>query len=225
MRKLINLLIVLLISSVSGLYAQDKVVHGIINTLDSIPLIGAEITVKSSKQVVYTDTLGRFSVQSNAKDKLKIRADGFVNQNVNVSPNTKVVAVNLKMKPGDRNREYQIGYGVTSDAFKTGAVDNLDRTESNFMRYDNMFDLLQSSFSGIQVVGGEIIIRGNQTFQGSNAALIVVDGVVSDSGILNQLRPFDIKSVNIIKDGSSAVYGSRGANGVILIETVKGGDR
>ena len=68
------------------------------------------------------------------------------------------------------------------------------------------------------------IIRGTSSFHASNAALIVVDGVISDNDVLRTLSPIEVKSVDVIKDGSSAVYGSRGANGVVIIETRKGGD-
>jgi len=87
-----------------------------------------------------------------------------------------------------------------------------------------MYDLLISQFAGVQITNGEIIIRGNRSFQGSSAALIVVDGVISDTDILRTISPIDVKSISVIKDGSSAIYGSRGANGVLIIETRKGGD-
>jgi TonB-dependent SusC/RagA subfamily outer membrane receptor len=76
----------------------------------------------------------------------------------------------------------------------------------------------------VQIVNGEIIIRGKNSLNSSSAALIVVDGVPSDYNVLNSIPPVQVKSINVIKDGSSAIYGSRGANGVVLIETKKGGD-
>jgi TonB-dependent SusC/RagA subfamily outer membrane receptor len=78
--------------------------------------------------------------------------------------------------------------------------------------------------AGAQVTNGEIILRGDNSFRSSSAALIVVDGVIVDYDFLNTLSPVQVKSIDAIKDGTSAIYGSRGANGVILIETKKGGD-
>lgn len=203
-------------------FSQNHIVHGMVHTLDSIPLIGAEITVKSSKQSVLTDSLGRFVIVCNADDKFVIRANGFYNQSVKVTEKIKFAAVNLKIKPGKQQREYAIGYGSVTEKEKSGAVDNLAENDKNFSRYNNVLELIRDNFSGVQVNNGEIIIRGSSTFQGSDAALIVIDGVISDNDILNILSPTEIKSIDIIKDGGTAVYGSRGANGVVLIETKKG---
>lgn len=87
-----------------------------------------------------------------------------------------------------------------------------------------MYELIRGRFPGVDVQNGAIVMRGSKTFQGSDEALIVLDGVIADSDILRTLSPIDVKSINVIKDGSAAVYGSRGANGVVIIETKKGGD-
>jgi len=87
-----------------------------------------------------------------------------------------------------------------------------------------MVDLIRDHVAGVQVINGEIVIRGTKSFYGSSEALIVVDGVITDRRTLDMISPVDVKSVDVIKDGASAVYGSRGANGVIIIETKKGGE-
>jgi TonB-dependent SusC/RagA subfamily outer membrane receptor len=204
--------------------AQDKVMTGRVFTFDSIPLIGANVMVKSSKQVVKTDTLGNFYISCNADDVLKISANGFTSEKVKLNPKIKLVIVNLNLKPGERNREIAIGYGYVKDADKLNAVANLNSNDMDFSQYSNMFELIRGRFAGVQVVNGEIIIRGTNSINSSSAALIVVDGVPSDGSILNSIPPVQVKSINIIKDGSSAIYGSRGANGVVIIETKRGGD-
>jgi len=206
------------------LYAQDHIIQGVVHTFDRIPLIGAEIKVKSTKQSVLTDTLGNFVIFCNSEDKLKVMARGFYNQNVKISRNTKLVAVNLKSKPGEKQREYAIGYGYVSDEDRTSAVSGINTNDATYLKYSNMFDLIRDQFAGVQITNGEIIIRGTSSFKSSSAALIVVDGVITDGEYLNTLSPIQVKSISVIKDGTSAVYGSRGANGVILIETRKGGD-
>lgn len=206
------------------LYAQDHIIQGVVHTFDRIPLIGAEIKVKSTKQSVLTDSLGNFVVFCNSEDKLKVMARGFYNQNVKISRNTKLVAVNLKSKPGEKQREYAIGYGYVSDEDRTSAVSGINTNDATYLKYSNMFDLIRDQFAGVQITNGEIIIRGTSSFKSSSAALIVVDDVIVDVEFLNTLSPIQVKSINVIKDGSAAVYGSRGANGVILIETRKGGD-
>jgi TonB-dependent SusC/RagA subfamily outer membrane receptor len=204
--------------------AQDRVIHGVVTTFDSIPLIDAEIQVRSTKQTVLTDTLGRFSIAVNPKERLKVSASGFFNQKVKLEEKTRYVAVNLKLKPGDKNREYAIGYGHVSDRDKLNALASLNSNDIDFSQYSNVYELIKGRFAGVQVVNGEIIIRGINSINSSSAALIIVDGVPVDGSALNSIPPVQIKSVNVIKDGSSAIYGSRGANGVVLIETKRGND-
>ncbi len=100
----------------------------------------------------------------------------------------------------------------------------VNTTNALFTKYSDIYDLIRGQLAGAQVTNGEIIFRGDKSFQGSSAALIVVDGVIWDSETLSTLSPIQVKSIDAIKDGGSAVYGSRGANGVILIETIKGGE-
>lgn len=205
-------------------YAQEKVIHGNVTTFDSIPLIGATVKVQSTKQEILTDSLGNFSIGVNNKDKLKVYAHGFYVQKVKLTHETKFAAINLKLKPDEKSREVAIGYGYVRDADKLNAIAALNKDDFDYTRYDNIYEIIQSSFSGVQIVNGEIIIRGSSSFNSSNAALIVIDGAIAESSILSTIRPIDIKNINVMKDGSTAIYGSRGANGVVLIDTKRGGD-
>lgn len=223
-KKVFLLFILLGMLYSANVRAQDRVLHGIVTTFDSIPLIGASVKVQSTKQVALTDSLGMFSVGCNNNDKLKVSASGFFNQKVNVKEKIRFVAVNLHLKPGEKNRQIAIGYGYINDKNKLSAISTLNDDEFDYNRYQNILDLIQSRFAGVQVVDGEIIIRGKNSILSSNAALIVVDGVISDNSILSTIKPIDVKSINIIKDGSTAIYGSRGANGVVIIDTKRGGD-
>lgn len=209
--------------------AQDHIIHGVVHAFDSIPLIGAEIKIKSTGQSVFTDTVGKFMIQCNAVDKLKITAKGFGNQKVKITEKLKFVAVNLKStaretRYREREQKYAIGYGYVSEKNKTTATASLSKNEASFSRYNDMYDLIRGQFAGVEVTNGEIIIRGTNSFHSSSAALIVVDGVIMESNVLNILSPIQIKNIHVIKDGSAAIYGSRGANGVLIIETLKGGD-
>lgn len=208
----------------TGIYAQERVVHGQVFTFDSIPLVNANVKVKSTKQEVRTDSIGRFSVACELKDEFKVSANGFYNQNVKVAENIKLVVVNLKLKPGEKSREIAIGYGHVTDRNKLNSVANLNSKDMDFSQYSNLYEVIRGRFAGVQIMNGEIIIRGINSINSGSAALIVVDGVPSNESVLNTIPPVQVKSINVIKDGSSAIYGSRGANGVVLIETKKGGD-
>lgn len=220
-----RLIVGFLLISVFQLSAQERMIQGVVTTFDSIVVIGAEVQVKSSKQVVKTDTLGRFTILVSGKDKLKITARGFMSSSVKLEDNTKVVAVNIKLKSGDKAREYVIGYGYVKDVDKLNAVAQLSSKDMDFSMYTSMHELIRGRFAGVQVQGnGDIIIRGANSINLSNAALIVVDGIPVDGSTLNSMVPSDVSSINVLKDGSAAIYGSRGANGVVLIETKKGGE-
>ena len=204
--------------------AQDRVIHGVVTTFDSIPLIDAEVRVKSTKQVVYTDTLGRFSVPVKNNEQIKVKASGFFTQKVNIKENTRYAAINLKLKPGEKNREYAIGYGSVSDRDKLNALASINNDDVDFSQYSDIYELIRGRIAGVQVINGEVIIRGISSINSSNAALIIVDGVPVNGSALGTIPPVQVKSINVIKDGSSAIYGSRGANGVLIIETKRGND-
>ncbi|WP_346861310.1 TonB-dependent receptor plug domain-containing protein [uncultured Draconibacterium sp.] len=205
--------------------AQSQMIRGIVTTFDSIAVIGAEIIVKSTKEIIKSDTLGQFTVKVNPGDQLKVQAKGFSSEKVKLEDNTKLVAVNLKLKPGEKSKEYAIGYGYVKDAEKLNAVAQLSNKDMDFSQYSDIYDLIRGRFAGVQVQSnGDIIIRGVNSITLSSAALIVVDGMTVDQSLLSSISPTNVKSINILKDGSSAIYGARGANGVVIIETKRGDD-
>lgn len=210
-------------------FGQDKSLVGKITVFDSIPLIGVDVLVKSTGQIVKTDTLGRFLVLCNPEDKLVIKANGFYTQKVKVEKEIRLILVNLKLKKGDNNlamaeRYANVGYGYVESKQLTNAVSTLNNSDVDFSMYSDMYDLLRGKFSGVTVQGNEIIVRGIKTFQGveGNSALLVIDGIIVDKQDFAMLSPLDVQSVDVLKDGSSSIYGSRGANGVVLVETKKG---
>lgn len=205
-------------------FAQERVMHGRVFTFDSIPLVNANVEVKSTKQVVKTDTLGNFSVSCGSEDVLKVSAKGFTTEKVKLEPVIKLAIINLKLKPGAKNREIAVGYGHVKDGEKLNAVSNLNNKDVDFSTYSNIYDLIQGRFAGVQIVNGEIIIRGVNSINSSSSALIILDGMQVNSSTLAAIQPVQVNSINVIKDGSAAIYGSRGANGVLLIETKKGLD-
>ncbi len=203
--------------------AQERFIKGKVTTFDSIPLIHAEVKVFSTKQIALTDTLGRFEVSCAEKDKLKVSARGFATRKVKIDEKTKIALVNLSFKSAPKNVEVAVGYGHINERDKLYAISSLQNEEDNFSSYSNMYDLIRGTVPGVQVVGDEITIRGENSIN-SSSVLIVVDGVEESSTVLDRLSPFDVKSIDILKDGSSAIYGNRGAAGVILITTKKGGE-
>lgn len=223
-RVYFSILFIFILSCAVNLQAQDRIVHGMVTTFDSILVNGASVKVKSTKQEVFTDSLGNFSVGVANKDVIVVKAMGFYNQRVKLNEKTKFAAVNLNLKPGPKAKEYAIGYGYVDDAEKLNALSSIDRNDMDFSQYSNIFEIIRGRFTGVQVVNGEIQIRGVNSINSSTSALIVVDGVTVDSSVLNTIPTTQVKSINVIKDGSAAIYGARGANGVVIVETRRGDD-
>lgn len=207
------------------LNAQERTIQGIVTTFDSIPIFGATIKVQSTKQTVLTDSVGNYIVSCQVKDKLKVSGNGFFSENVKVDEVTKYVAVNLKLKEGIKNKEMALGYVSVSDYDKLNALASIDSDDIDFSQYRTMQDAIGGRIPGVQFSGGGVIIRGNASISGPTYALIVIDGVPSDASALNRMNPTTVKSINVIKDGSAAMYGSKGANGVVVIETKTGRDK
>ncbi|MCG6188551.1 TonB-dependent receptor plug domain-containing protein [Maribellus maritimus] len=210
---------------VFGSKAQDKVIHGTVTTFDSIRLAKVDVKVKSTGQIVLTDSLGSFTVQCDNEDVLIVSANGFYKQRVKLEPKIKFAAVNLNLKPGIKSREHAIGYGHVRDVDKLNALSNLNDDDIDFSKYADIYEILQGRFSGVRVVNGEVIVRGKNTFDHfNNAALIVVDGIQRDITALSNIPTDQVKSIDVLKDGSSAIYGVQGANGVVVIRTKSGSD-
>jgi TonB-dependent SusC/RagA subfamily outer membrane receptor len=205
--------------STCQLFGQEKIVHGSVTTFDSIPLIGASIKVKSSDELVLTDTLGMFTVSCLQKDKLKVSARGFSNQNVKIKEEIKQVSVDLKLNPGPENREMAIGYGHVKDKERLYAISSVNDDDVDFSDYTDIYDLVEGRFPGVQVHGNEIIVRTTHTTMGSNAAIMVVDGMVVDESFFSSISTSDIASVNVLKGAAASIYGVSGAFGAVIVET------
>lgn len=206
------------------LSGQERVIEGKVTTFESIPIINATIKAKSNKEMVLSDTLGIFTITCAPAEKLTVTARGFARRRVRIKENTKYVLVNLKLLPGPENRELAVGYGHVKDAEKLYAISNVNESDIDFSRYSNIYDIIADMFSSsVQVRSdGEIVIRGAPAMDGSNAALLIVDGREIDALDFGSINTSDIASINVLLDASSAVYGSRGANGVVIVETKRG---
>ncbi len=207
-----------------NLRAQERMIRGIVTTFDSIPLIGASVIAQGTKQEVLTDSLGNFSISCKNNDKLKVFAHGFYDESVKLTDKIKFAAINLKLKPGEKGREIAIGYGHIADADKLNAITSLNKNDFDFSHYNNIFDLIKGRCAGVQVIDNKyIVIRGiNSINSGQNSALVLVNGTPYNMDALKSIQPSQVKSIDVIKDAGTAIYGTRGANGVILIETNKG---
>ena len=223
MKKIIFQIIIssiFILNSTSLLFGQEKIVHGTVTTYESIPLADVSIEIKSTKKVVLSDTLGNFTAHCSQKDKLKISARGFSGKNVKINEKTKFVFVNLNLKSGSGNQELAVGYGHIKDKDKLDAMSSLNENDMDFSSYSNIYEIIRGRFAGVQVINDEIIVRGDASLGiTSYSALLIVDGVEVGSSMFRSISPADVASINILKGTEAAIYGSKAAGGVVLVET------
>ena len=230
MKKRIYLIAVMAMMTL-GVMAQSLTVTGVVMAQDEPdPVIGANVMVKGTTLGTITDFDGNFSIQANAGDVLQVSFMGYKPFEVKVS-NAGPIRVTLVPDNVQLQEVVAIGYGTMKKSDLTGAVTSVSADQLLKAPVAGIDQALQGRAAGVTVTTGSgqpgeaatIRIRGIGSAIGGNDPLYVVDGVIT--GDIKWLSPSDIKSMEILKDASAtAIYGSRGANGVILIETKSGGD-
>ena len=230
MKKRIYLIAVMAMMTL-GVMAQSLTVTGVVIAQDEPdPVIGANVMVKGTTLGTITDFDGNFSIQANAGDVLQVSFMGYKPFEVKVS-NAGPIRVTLVPDNVQLQEVVAIGYGTMKKSDLTGAVTSVSADQLLKAPVAGIDQALQGRAAGVTVTTGSgqpgeaatIRIRGIGSAIGGNDPLYVVDGVIT--GDIKWLSPSDIKSMEILKDASAtAIYGSRGANGVILIETKSGGD-
>ena len=207
---------------------QSSVVKGVVKDSNGEPLLGVNVLVKGTTIGAVTDIDGNFSFEAPAGCTLVISYIGFESQEVKVKGNAPLNII-LKEDSEALDEVVVVGYGVQKKSDVTGALSSVkgdDLTKLSISRTDQA---LQGQMAGVMVQNsvaapGEspnIIIRGGNSLKGENAPLVVIDGVLG--GDLSLIDPNDITSIEVLKDASStSIYGSRGANGVIMVTTKRG---
>jgi TonB-linked SusC/RagA family outer membrane protein len=231
-------------------FSQTKSITGKILDDKGAPVQGATVTVKGSKQGASTGADGSFSITvPSAATTLVISSVGFANQEVSITSST-TVSVSLVPTQASLNEVVVIGYGSVKRKDLTGSVTTVTSKEFNKGVITSPDQLMANKVSGLEVVNNSgqpgsattIKIRGNSSIRGTGNPLYVVDGVLldgrnarpgvnlgtggfgqtPDANPLIYINPFDIADITILKDASAtAIYGSRGANGVVVITTKK----
>lgn len=208
-------------------FSQDNMIKGTVTAFNKFPLENVSVIAKKTKQQVLTDSKGEFQISIDKNDILQFEAHGFEPAKVKINKTTtKTIKTNLVYTNKPEDIEIAVGYGHIKKEDLTYAISHLMVENNDYSRYNNIYDLIQSKVAGITVMqenGQNIfVIRGVNSINSSNAALLVVDGIVVSS--LDFLNVYDIASIEVMKDGSAAIYGSRGANGVIIVNTKRGGE-
>lgn len=204
-------------------------VNGTVSDTAGLPLPGATVLVKGTTIGTSTDENGAFSIQAGENDVLVFSMVGFATQEV---PVTMGQAMNIQLRQDAQQLDevVVVGYGTQKKAVVSGAVASVDGSELTKAPTTNLTNALAGRLPGVTAMqnSGEpgydnstIRIRGVNSL-GNSDALIVIDGVPNRAGGLARINPNDVESISILKDASAAIYGSRAANGVVLVTTKRG---
>ncbi len=225
-------LLLLAICAVPAVAQQKAVsVNGTVYDPDGNPLIGATVIVVKTSKGTVTDINGKFTVMARPSDELEISYLGYKTSRIGVGSRTNITVNMENDSTTSIDDVVVIGYGSVAKKDLTGSVSSVKMNDIRDVPVTSVDNALQGRIAGadIMATSGEpgatttIRIRGTRSINASNEPLIVVDGVMDAIHDLNDLNSDDIASISVLKDASStAIYGSRGANGVILITTKQG---
>jgi TonB-linked SusC/RagA family outer membrane protein len=206
-----------------------QIITGKVTDSEGNPLAGASVKRKGDNVGISTGTDGSFSILVPDESAiLVISYLGYKTQEVRAGRST--LYVTLEQKQSELGEVVVVGYGVQKKSDVTGSVSSLPKSRLDFVPNMNVTQAIQGAIPGVQVTtssaganpGMSIMIGGRRSITASNGPLVVVDGI---AGNIADISPDDVASIEVLKDASAAaIYGSRGANGVILVTTKSGGE-
>ena len=207
---------------------QHEISGEVVDATTGGPLIGVTIRVKGSSVGTTTDVNGKFSLNVPDNSVLQVSFLGYTSKEISVNGMSNI-QIKLSVSTTGLNQLVVVGYGTEKKADLTGAVDVVDMKKLKNFPQSDVSEMLKGQAAGVTVnndysPGGSVAvrIRGFSTI-GNNDPLYIIDGVPTTGSSLNTLDPNDIASIQVLKDASSAsIYGSRAANGVIIITTKEG---
>lgn len=217
-----TLALILLLTLTSSLFSQEITIKGVVKDEFENPLENVSVKINDDDTEVFTDANGYYNITTPPKSKLVFTYEGFKTKKVSTRGKD-IINISLKYdKKYIDEKEVNTGYGKIKQSESTISVSSVDE---KLIEQENNLDMATflRTVPGVRVVeeGGElnILIRGNRSLMSNDAPLIMLNGSPYN-GSLKNLNPRDIKSIDVLKDASAtASYGSRGANGVILIST------
>jgi TonB-dependent starch-binding outer membrane protein SusC len=210
------------------LLGQIKITGIITDANDGSPLPGASILIQGTQTGVVSDMNGSYAIEAPADASLIVSYMGYLVETIAVDSRTKIDVV-LTPDLTKLDEVVVIGYGTMKKSDLTGAVSSVKDDDIQSIKSSNAVEVLQGKIAGVDMTrsdgragsGYNILVRGARSFSAQNDPIYIVDGV--DYGSTININPSDIASMEVLKDASStAIYGSRGASGVILITTKKG---
>ncbi|WP_221284482.1 SusC/RagA family TonB-linked outer membrane protein [Mucilaginibacter sp. SP1R1] len=229
LKNILPMLGILLLLNCTAAFAQMRKITGTIKDENQQPLPGVTVAIKGTTIGMVTDAAGNYSLNiPEGNNTVSFSFIGYVTQEVVIGKQTSI-SVSLAPSGRNLNEVVVVGYGAQKKSDVTGAISSLSPKDFRDQPVNRLDQALQGRVSGVEVAnnsgapGGEVTIRirGSNSILGNNNPLYVIDGFVGED--FNNLSTSDIASIQVLKDASStAIYGSRGANGVVLITTKRG---
>ena len=213
-------------------FGQQSVTGKITSSEDNQGIPGVSVAVKGTNKGATSDVNGNYKIVANGKAKLTFSAIGFISQEVEIGTKS---TIDLKMVSDIQslNEVVVVGYGTQKKSQLTGAISSVSAKQISEMPITNLGQAMQGRVAGVDVSQSgskpgtvpKILIRGRRSFNAGNDPLYVVDGIPLSAGY-EDLNPSDVSSLEILKDATAtAIYGARGANGVVLISTKRGAEK
>ena len=234
MRKILLLTLFSIQTLFSASYAQELIKGEVYDDQENEPLIGVSVVVKGTGAGTVTDVDGKFSIQAVPGDKLEFRYIGYTMQEITVTKDMHSFTVRLVAESFALQEFVAVGYGTVRKSDLTGAVASVKGDMLVKMQSPNLASALVGLSPGVMITSPNgsipgssptIIIRGENSITGTNDPLWVIDGFTRAGGATT-VNPEDVESIEILKDASAtAIYGSRGAGGVIVVTTKKGSNK
>lgn len=218
--------------TISQTFAQERTITGKVIDASGVGVPGASVYLKGTTRGTTTDAEGKYSIAVTEGATLVLQSLGYATQEFVIAGQTNIDAT-LAEDAQKLNEIVVVGYGTQERKDVTGSVAKIGSEDFNPGPITNPLQQINGKAAGVNInqVGSEpgvtpnIRIRGITSLIGGNDPLVVVDGIQGDLSLLNQIPPSEIVSIDILKDASAtAIYGSRGAAGVVLVTTKKGGD-
>ena len=251
----IILALVISLCSVQENYAQKQnrkiKISGVVTDINLKPVKGAMIFVDQMKTNSVTNSKGFYRIRvAPTANQILVYSPLYGTQEIEIKSNLtdfrnavidfKLIAVDAQITPQDK-KNYEmfrvqttkpihkedemtnIGYGMVSRRNVNTSVNRIEGQRNYQQSYSNIFEMIKVEVPGVEVIGKTIRIRNAYSFQLNTDPLFVVDGIIVP--VIDDISPFDVTSIEVLKGASASIYGAQGGNGVILITTLKGGER
>ncbi len=212
--------------------AQNRTISGKVSDASGGGLPGVSVTVKGTTQGAITDVAGKFSTQAANNATLVFSYIGYKAQEIKVGSQS-TIDVSMEEDAASLSEVVVVGYGTQKKSQTTGAISQVTAKQITEMPLTSLGQALQGRVAGVDVsqsgskpgAAPRILIRGRRSFNAGNDPLYVVDGIPLSAGY-EDINPNDIQSMEVLKDATAtAIYGARGANGVVLVTTKRGGNK